>query len=149
MNLVSVDPGTKGAIFLVEDVTSETRPHRYWPMPMLGRGKHAYDIDTIVDILRSIDPLDILIIEKVTRPASIVRCMGIHEAIGAAIGADEVHTIRPQVWKKYFGLRRDKQDSIDLANSLIPGLELSKAQDGIAEAFLIGEFWRRQELSLA
>ena len=85
---------------------------------------------------------DVLVIEKVTRPASLVRCMGLFEGIGAALEL-ETHTVRPQEWKKYYGLSKNKQESIDLALEHYPSLdsEITKiSDDGIAEAVLIAEY---------
>jgi hypothetical protein len=156
--IMGVDPGTKGAIFSLTVEPTEPiifkkaneslrKTYEYWPMPMNGKGRHNYNLDAIAAIVREVFP-NFLIIEKVTRPASLVRCMGIFEAVGATLGI-ETHTVRPQVWKPFWKLSTDKAESIARAQTLWPGLELRKKDDGIAEAGLIAEYWRRQGLEEA
>jgi len=57
--------------------------------------------------------------------------------------------IRPQIWKKEFGLTSDKQRSIEVCKQLFPAINLipagcKKEQDGIAESLLMAEFARRK-----
>ena len=58
-------------------------------------------------------------------------------------------TVRPQKWKKEFGLTSDKKQSIATAHRLFPGVDLRKNErckkdhDGMAEALLLGEWARR------
>ena len=58
-------------------------------------------------------------------------------------------TVRPQKWKKEFGLTSDKKQSIATAHRLFPGVDLRKSErckkdhDGMAEAVLLGEWARR------
>jgi hypothetical protein len=55
------------------------------------------------------------------------------------------HLVRPQAWKRYYGLTADKNDSLDLARELWPDAPLTRKKDnGRAEALLISEYWRRQ-----
>ena len=153
--IMGVDPGTKGAIFALTVEPTEPvifkkaneelrKSYEYWPMPMKGKGRHDYDLDAIAAIVRDVFP-NYLIIEKVTRPASLVRCMGIFEAVAATLGIEAV-LVRPQTWKPFWKLSKDKAESIARAQTLWPSLELKKKDDGIAEAGLIAEWFRRQHL---
>jgi hypothetical protein len=152
--IMGVDPGTKGAIFALTVEPNEPvifkksseelrKTYEYWPMPMNGKGRHNYNLDAIAAIVRDVFPT-VIIIESVTRPASLVRCQGLFEMCGAVLGI-ETHTIRPQVWKPFWKLSTDKAESIARAQTLWPSLELKKKDDGIAEAGLIAEYWRRRE----
>jgi hypothetical protein len=88
-----------------------------------------------------------LVVEQVTRPASLTRCMGLLEGLGEALGY-EVVTVRPQEWKRHFGLGPVKADSIALALKKWPSLKrtITKASDdGLAEAALIA-LWARETL---
>lgn len=57
--------------------------------------------------------------------------------------------VRPQRWKKAFGITSDKNTSIQVCQRLFPGLNLfrtekcRKPHDGIAEAALMCEYARR------
>ena len=62
---------------------------------------------------------------------------------------EHFHKVKPQVWKKYFGLiskdltkTEKKHLSIDLAKKLFPSVEgkLSASKDGRAEALLIARY---------
>ena len=58
-------------------------------------------------------------------------------------------TVRPQKWKKEFGLTSDKKQSIATAHRLFPGVDLRKNErckkdhDGMAESVLLAEWARR------
>ena len=58
--------------------------------------------------------------------------------------------IRPQIWKKEFGLTSDKTKSIDVCRRLFPKVDLKrtprcrKADDNFAEACLLSEYARRK-----
>ena len=61
------------------------------------------------------------------------------------------HEVRPTAWKKNMGLTSKKLDSVTLCRRLFPQVELipagcRKEHDGIAEALLIAEWARRQQL---
>ena len=57
--------------------------------------------------------------------------------------------VRPQKWKKAFGITGDKNSSIEVCNRLFPGVSLRrtdrcrKDDDGKAEALLMAEYARR------
>ena len=57
--------------------------------------------------------------------------------------------VRPQKWKKEFGLTSDKKQSIATAHRLFPGVDLRKNErckkdhDGMAESVLLAEWARR------
>ena len=57
--------------------------------------------------------------------------------------------VRPQKWKKEFGITGDKNSSIDVCKRLFPGVSLRRTErcrkddDGMAEALLMAEYARR------
>ena len=56
-----------------------------------------------------------------------------------------LHMVRPQVWKKHFHLSSDKDEALDCARMLWPEAPLKRKKDNnLAEALLIGEYWRQQ-----
>ena len=59
-----------------------------------------------------------------------------------------VERVRPQTWKKYMGLDRDKAASLTLARAKWPACDMfsRKRDDGRAEAALLGEYGRRNGL---
>lgn len=139
--IVGVDPGYNGGICFLDETAEVFR------VPLLKQKKHEYDTVAICELLASVEP-SVLIIEQVTRPASLTRCMGLFEGIGLALGY-EVGLVRPQVWKAALGLTRDKQMSIELARELWPELRKRvkrKNDDGLAEAALIAYYWREYEV---
>ena len=58
--------------------------------------------------------------------------------------------VRPQKWKKEFGITGDKNSSIEVCKRLFPGVSLlrtdrcRKDDDGMAEALLMAEYARRR-----
>lgn len=58
--------------------------------------------------------------------------------------------VRPQVWKKEFGLNSDKSKSCEVCHKLFPTVNLlrtercKKPHDGMAEALLMAEYARRK-----
>ena len=57
--------------------------------------------------------------------------------------------VRPQKWKKEFGITGDKNSSIEVCKRLFPGVSLRRTErfrkddDGMAEALLMAEYARR------
>ena len=70
-------------------------------------------------------------------------------AVGAITAICELtaypcHMVRPQVWKGFFHIH-DKEDSLDIARMFWPEAPLKRKKDNnLAEALLIGEYWRQQ-----
>ena len=146
--IMGIDPGKYGGIVLLHDDDFEVDATAF-QMPYDHSVKQAkgsaYYKDEMADILIEFNP-DVVVIEHVTRPNSLVRCMALFEGIAAARDIECVK-VTPLKWKKYFKLSRDKQESIDLALRIYPQLqefidEAGKDKDGIAEAALIAEYHR-------
>ena len=58
--------------------------------------------------------------------------------------------VRPQKWKKEFGITGEKNNSIEVCKRLFPGVSLRRTErcrkddDGMAEALLMAEYARRR-----
>ena len=146
--IMGVDPGKYGGIVILHDDDTEVDAIAY-QMPydhMVESAKgHAYFKDEIADIFWETNP-NVLAIEHVTRPNSLVRCMALFEGMAAAMDI-RCERVTPLKWKRYFDLKKDKQESIDLALKIYPQLQepidkAKKDKDGIAEAALIAEYSR-------
>jgi len=74
-------------------------------------------------------------------------------AVGAITAICELtnmpcHMVRPQVWKKFYHIH-DKDDSLDIARMFWPEAPLKRKKDNnLAEALLIGDYWRQQVMGL-
>lgn len=135
--IIGVDPGYNGGICFLGDRTEVFR------MPLLKQKRHEYDAVAICSLLARVEDATV-VIEHVTRPSVLTRCMGLFEGLALALG-HEVALVRPQEWKAALGLNRDKQLSIDMARELWPELRSrikTKRDDGLAEAALIAYYWR-------
>jgi len=56
--------------------------------------------------------------------------------------------VRPQVWKGFYHIH-DKDDSLDIARMFWPEAPLKRKKDNnLAEALLIGDYWRQQVVGL-
>lgn len=66
------------------------------------------------------------------------------------LGEISYQEIRPQQWKKEFGLNSDKAKSVEVCRRLFPDVSLlrtpkcKKPHDGMAEALLMAEYARRK-----
>jgi Holliday junction resolvasome RuvABC endonuclease subunit len=74
-------------------------------------------------------------------------------AVGAITAICELttmpcHFVRPQVWKGFYHIH-DKDDSLDVARMFWPEAPLKRKKDNnLAEALLIGDYWRQQVMGL-
>ena len=149
---IGIDPGSKGAMAIID---SE------------GNVADIIDIDNNVDtysglIIQYIDHLDkdfyIAVEDVCGRPGqscvantTFMKLAGYAELLGYILSTEYLK-VKPQVWKKYFGLiskgltkTQRKHLSIELAKELFPSvaLQLTASKDGRAEALLIAEYMRR------
>ena len=142
--LVGIDPGKKGGIAL-----SLNGELGVFPTPLLKGELDIKEMVSLIPPMINIDTTHIAFIEAVhSMPAQGVTSMftfgkgyGIWIGILAAYGYT-INYVRPQVWKKYFKLGKDKEDSIKKAKELYSYINLippraRKESDGMAEALLI------------
>lgn len=135
--ICGVDPGRWGGIAFLGKKPSV--------VAMPAATGHDYHITAITSLLYANARTEsLLVIERVTRPAALTRCLGIFEGIGNALEY-RVETVRPQEWKKHFQLHgSDKRQSMELAGELFPDLKdrfrRVTMDDGLADAILIAQY---------
>tara|TARA_Y100000310_G_scaffold37447_1_gene35160 strand:+ start:1080 stop:1532 length:453 start_codon:yes stop_codon:yes gene_type:complete len=142
---IGIDPGKTGAIGLVKPG---------------GRKVLVYDTPTPQDLNRHLTNCvgprgsAVAVIEDVHAmpKQGVSSTFKFGKSFGEAIGVlvawgIPLDYVRPQVWKKMFGLvRKDKDDSRRKARELWPYMDEKlkrKKDDGRAEALLIAEYCRR------
>lgn len=149
---VGIDPGSKGAMAIID---SE------------GNVADIIDIDNNVDtysglIIQFMDNLDndfyVAVEDVCGRPGqscaantTFMKLAGYAELVGYFIAIDFLK-VKPQVWKKHFGLifpkdmskTEKKHKSIELAKELFPAVadQLTASKDGRAEALLIARYMK-------
>ena len=147
MMLIGIDPGYSGAITLYWPAAGDIEVH---DMPTLknAKGKAVLDMHGILEILEPEgDGQRIAYIEQVSAMpgqgvSSMFRFGEQYGALQMALAATKTptHYVTPAVWKKHFGLSREKGVSRGLAMQRFPAFaETFKRvkDDGRAEATLI------------
>lgn len=152
---LGIDPGKSGAICLLhgEGVLIKDTP------VMHDGDKNQYDIKEMIEIVKLfrtigggwptaiIEQVNAMPGQGVTSMFSMGYGLGLWHSILACHGVPFVR-VRPQEWKKSFGLKgKDKGASILRAQELYPqaDIRLKKHHDR-AEALLMAEFLRRKNL---
>lgn len=149
--IAGIDPGQSGGIAL----TQGTKLTAFARMPtMKVGGKTHVDARALHDLLTkdTWPPPDAIVIEQVhAMPRQgVSSTFAFGAAFGSACAAAyitgrRVEFVTPAAWKKALGLSSDKRASLDMARRLWPeAVDWSVlANDGIAEAALIAEWYRR------
>lgn len=151
-SILAIDPGLSGAVACLrleqDDITVSVAD-----MPVMAKGKrNQVNGAELARIVRELDPT-ICVVEQVgSMPGQGVASMfsfghslGVVHGIIAALELPMV-TVTPQVWKKQFGLDKDKERARAKAIQLFPGScgALARKKDtGRAEALLIA-LWYAQ-----
>lgn len=147
MITVGIDPGKKGALVRITDVTQEALP-----MPLIGKEIDSFAISQWLKEQRP----DIVMMEKVgARPnQGVVSMFNFGDGYGKVKGVLETLAIpyklvTPQQWKKVIlaGTAKDKDAAIQYVSNLYPDLQLimprcRKPHDGIADAACLAEYAR-------
>ena len=122
---------------------------------MLHNDKHILSRAVWAEMCQAVDRQDLeIIVESVhSMPRQgVASTFKFGMAYGAAISLAERfncpwHLVAPKKWKKLLGLDSDKDNSLELARSLWPNAPLSRKKDnGRAEALLLAEYLRREQL---
>lgn len=142
MKFVGIDPGKQGALACIDTATNEVTiiPYEKGYVKFIQENQNAV---CVIEKVQSF-PRD-------TPMTAFSFGMGYGQILGNLEVFDVTpYKVRPQDWKKEFGLNKDKQASIDKAKELYPDVSLfrtprcKKENDGCAEALLIAEFARRK-----
>lgn len=168
MLILSCDPGLTGAIALL---CSQRGLLECEDLPVCGNGqvtgkmlrwldatalatlladwstRHGFSQDSVHACIERPIPMPTLPAQTV---ASQFDTFGvIRSLVGGKVEFNAMHIINPQAWKKVFGLKSDKDESIACALRLYPGAKpyLARKRDhNRAEAILIGH-WLMLEMS--
>ncbi|HHP0467283.1 TPA: hypothetical protein ACRZZI_004944 [Vibrio harveyi] len=149
MIAVGIDPGKKGALVRITDVTQEA-----FIMPLIGKEIDSFAISQWLKEQRP----DIVYMEKVgARPnQGVVSMFNFGDGYGKVKGVLETlaipyKLITPQQWKKVIlaGTAKDKDAAISYVSRKYPDLELipprcRKPHDGIADACCLAELARME-----
>lgn len=144
MYYIAIDPGAKGAIAVLDND---------------GKFVEAYPCNygVYADMLHKFSPEDCMVFienvhampgQGVTSMFSFGEGFGKIQGICLAFG-HEIKKVEPRKWKGFYGLSKDKWESIALAKRLFPTANLlptprcKKMSDGMAEALLIAEYGRK------
>lgn len=149
--VIGVDPGAKGGMAAVTYIMDTAYPDTVEKVVrVIPFNENDYIRMMLDNSLRS----NIFYIEKVNAMPNqgVTSMFNFGKNFGWIIGAAEatgygVHYVRPQEWKKYFGLiGTDKQASIAKCKELYPDVDLKRTErcktdsDGMAEAILIATY---------
>lgn len=145
MIYIGIDPGKSGAMAAISDLVDR-------------KVLIQFDESVYANVLRECIPEDTrAVLEHVgAMPKQGVTSMfHFGENFGYIKGLLEAFQIpyelvRPQKWKKEFGITGDKNSSIDVCKRLFPGVDLRRTErcrkddDGMAEALLMALYAKRR-----
>lgn len=148
---IGIDPGSAGAIVAIDDYDNV--------LGIKDLNKDYYTYWTIqqdwCDIVGSYEETYVAVEDVCGRPGqscqantTFMKLAGMAELAGYSIG--EMALVKPQAWKKHFGLifpktmtkAEKKRKSVELARELYPDVadQLLYSKDGRAEALLIARY---------
>lgn len=150
---IGIDPGSKGAIAIIEDEDN---------VDVFDLSKDYSDylrwVNNIEDLFEPGDRHYAAVEDVCGRPGqscqantTFMKLAGMAELMAYGIGIDGFIKVKPQVWKKHFGLitkgltkTQRKHLSIELAKKLFPSVadQLTASKDGRAEALLIARYMK-------
>lgn len=135
-----IDPGLKGGVALINDeevLLLTSIPNKdEWVYSIVEWADRPFP-EPIIVALEEVHGYPGMSVKAVS---TFMKEAGKAEVLARAIG--KVYFINPRTWKKYYKLKSNKAESIELAISLFPSVKenLSDKEDGKAEALLIANF---------
>lgn len=156
---IGIDPGQRGAMALIG---WEPELKEYDATAKLKNGPLIipFDRDRYINTLLAVETSGVecvCCIEDVhSMPKQgVASTFALGKAYGWLLGMLDAigipyQPIRPQTWKKEFGLNSDKTNSIDVCKRLYPGVNLvrtgrsRKEDDNMAEAVLLSTYAKRK-----
>jgi len=144
--LIAIDPGYNGGIAIFDNTTLVM----YLKMPIIDittnrKKKKELDISKINKLFSQFKHSTLALEKVYAYPGMDIQSMfrfgeqfGILKALAVANDL-ELILVDVKQWKKFFNLKSNKKESINLANKLY-NLNLKSTEDGIAEAILIGTY---------
>ena len=162
MKIIGIDPGVHGGIAVLTD------DGKAWatPMPVLASGPNGRDERDVAAIVTFAvtemdgNPITVVLEHPQPNPKFGAQNFTFGEHYGFWRGLFAAYTLRvldprPQAWQKAMGVtgkgKERKDSSVALCAKLFPGVTLvlpgcRKAHDGMADALLLAEWGRRQNL---
>ena len=149
--VVGIDPGLSGALaFLFEDGTYSG----VFDMPVMAAGKtgrQQVNAAALVEWMKKVYPPDRAVLEHVAAmpKQGVSSVFSFGQSFGIILGVlaaleIPVELVRPNVWKKAYGLGKDKEEARARAIQLYPAAPLSRKKDaGRAEALLLARYGRQ------
>ena len=148
---IGIDPGSKGCVAVITDHL--VKPALYDLSNNID--DYWYLIEYLRDTQGSYDNSYVVVEDVCGRPGqscvantTFMKLAGMAELTGFFLG--EMVKVKPQVWKKHFGLifgkeltkTQKKHKSIELAKVFFPSVadQLTASKDGRAEALLIAKY---------
>lgn len=147
---IGIDPGSKGAIAAIDDCGAicikdlDKAYYTYWEIIQ----DWADTSDVFDETYVAVEDVCGRPNQSCTANTTFMKLAGMAELAGFCIG--EMVKVKPQVWKRHFGLIFPKEmskverkhKSIELAKELFPDMadQLTASKDGRAEALLIAKY---------
>lgn len=151
MIYAGIDPGLSGAIaFIFPDGTVTVTDTPVIKVSKNGKNRNVYLAGGMNELLALLQECHVALEHVGPMPGNGAAAMfsmghglGLWEGLLVGNGLPFTY-VRPQSWKKMFGLDRDKNKSILKAKQLFPKADITlKKHDGRAEALLMAEYLRR------
>lgn len=142
---IGIDPGKSGGVAIIRDdgviVVEPYSDEGY--IKMMKACSQCESVRVCIEHVSAMPKQGVVGVFTFGKEAGFLE--GVLQALGISY-----QLIRPQTWKKEFGLSSDKQASIDVCRRLFPSVNLlatercRKPHDGMAEALLMAEYARRK-----
>lgn len=146
---IGIDPGSLGCMVVIDDNNTvlnikdlDKDYHTYWHIQQDYIGEDEETYVAVEDVCGRPG-------QSCQANTTFMKLAGMAELTGYSI-ASEFIKVKPQVWKKHFGLifpktmskTEKKHKSIELAKELFPAVadQLTASKDGRAEALLIARY---------
>lgn len=142
--VVGIDPGAKGAVAVLRASTETIYDMPQCPIDYLKLGKEIASATKDCTVYTCIEKVHALPHQSTVAGFTFGKNCGYVDILAHLFTKPfNIIYVTPQKWKKYFGLSKDKKESIRLARELFPASEnlLTASKDGRAEALLLGEYF--------
>lgn len=153
---IGIDPGAHGALAVIKEIDDTIvygvcdldKEHNTYYEIMQGFNKLYSPIDKHYAAVEDVCGRPG---QSCQANTTFMKLAGMAEVMAYGIGRDGFIKVKPQVWKKHFGLitkgltkTERKHLSIDLAKKLFPAVadQLTASKDGRAEALLIARYMK-------
>jgi len=154
---IGIDPGLSGAVAFIDSRSCVIEDLPTMSLPGNGLVKRKLDAKALADLVRRHVPPG----EVATVFCEQVRAMGgknnslqtqgsLMRTLGAIEGVFEMlrmppRMVEPQTWKRFYGLGKEKGESLELARSFYPDAPVKLAKHhNRAEAILIARYGMRK-----